>query len=295
MPDTAAADGFVREQGWIWAKLGYRSWWADERFAGPDDTQTNSNARLGKVVPFNRESGGSVGVKTLETQIVAVPLPRTELSVYFPVWQQMTLEDPTQRIVTTGTGDVRTSLEYQITDPGGDAATAVGTEIKIPTTKNEKALTAIPLSEGQVDIALYQATSWDVLPKLRLSLDTLFRYRMRGTFPGSTQEFKPGNEVEVGLSAGGQPVPTIWLSGGLRGLWSTGWTNITENGRATKSGHRNYQQVEGSLYWSWGRLIGGPAKRFAIDLSASWPFAGWDYPRGVNWAVALAWGGVLGK
>lgn len=293
-PRAAAADGFVEPVGSIWVKAGYRSWFADREFAGPNDRNRSDSVELGDPIPFDSTvGGGEIQARSFELQLFVVPLERLEVGLFMPVWQQLRFSNANFRTVTTGTGDVRAQVGYQITPPDLPAATTVSTHLKIPTTQLEVDVRDVPLSEGQVDLAFQQATSWAPIPRLRLTGTTMFRYRFPGRFPGRTDTYKPGNEMVASLDVGGGPVDWLWLQGGVYALWSTGW-ELREGGGASRSEFRAFQEVRGTVYWQWGELIGGSEgalSGFAVDASVAWPFAGRDYPRGLNWAVALAWGG----
>lgn len=298
LPALAHADGFVGEQGSFWAKAGYRHWYADRTFAGPADYRAGNGGgetvELGDPIKFDSNEGGELELEMFEVQADYVPLPRLEVGTYFPAFQYVRFQNRNFVTETRGTGDVRPYVGYQITPPMGNAATTLYVRPKIPTTPIDTSFLSAPLSEGQFDLGFEQVTSWRPIPKLQFTGATLFRYRFPGTFPDSGESYKPGNEMVVRALAGGVPVRSLWVQAGYRGLWSTGWENREAPG-PERTTFRTYQEVVGGVYWSWGKLVGGPAEGFAVDLSASWPFTGRDYPRGLTWAAGLAWSQSFGR
>jgi hypothetical protein len=265
-----------------------RHWYADEAFAGPNDRATNEGVAIGDPIPFDRQTGGEFEMVALEAQVVSVPVERLEVGVYMPVVQHVRFENANFRTVTTGTGDVRPHVGWQVTPAGGEAATTLALRAKLPTTRLEVDAEAVPLSEGQVDLAVEQATSWDPHPRLRLTGVTLFRYRAPGRLPDRDDTYKPGDEMVLRASVGASPLETVWVQAGYRGLWSTGW-ELREGTSAGRSRFRSTQEVRGGIYWKWGALVGGGLHGFALDTSINWPVAGTDYPRGPTWAAAIAW------
>ncbi|MFB6371908.1 MAG: hypothetical protein ABEN55_02050 [Bradymonadaceae bacterium] len=288
LPTPAAAGGFVGPQGHVWAKLGYRVWSADRTFAGPNDRDTSSGVELGDRIAFDSTTGGQMRMRALETQIVGVPLPRLRTSLYMPVVQQIRFENRNFETVTTGSGDIRPAVGYQLTPDGIDVGTTVNLRAKIPTTARTVDAASVPLSEGQFDLAVDQTTTWAPIERLHLTLRTMFRYRAPGELPETGERYKPGDETVVAARIGGQPIESVWLAAGYRGLWSTGWESRT-GGTAGRSEFRMVQNATASVYWSWGDLVGGAAEGFAVDLSATWPWTGRDYPAGPSLAAALAW------
>jgi len=286
-PPSARADGFVAPKGTLWTKIAYRNWFADRTFAGPEDPRV-SEVALGDAIPFDPSVGGELELDAVEVQAEYVPLERLVVGVYFPVVQNIRFENETRLTETTGTGDIRPYVGYQITSPDSKASTTLYLRPKIPTTEFEVSEVTVPLSEGQFDLGVEQVTSWRPIPKLQFTGSTMFRYRFAGEFPGSGAEFKPGNEFVVRGIIGGQPVETLWLKGGYNALWSTGLEN-RETDTPERSDFRSFQQVIGGAYWNWGRFLGGEAEGLALDASITYPFAGRDYPKGITWALGLAW------
>jgi hypothetical protein len=288
MPAEAdAADGFVGSQGDLWAKVAYRTWSADRTFAGPNDRNVFDDVALGDRIEFDPTTGGQMEMDALEVQVEGVPLPRLKVGGYMPVVQRIRFENANFETVTTGTGDVRPYVGYQITEDG-EAATTVHVRGKIPTTSLSVEAASVPLSEGQFDLAVDQTTSWRPIQDLQLTMRTMFRYRAPGRLPSSGEAYKPGDEMVLDGIVGGAPVETVWVKAGYRGLWSTGWES-RESGTAGRSDFRMVQELTGGVYWSVGDLVGGALEGFAVDASVTWPWTGRDYPAGLSWAVGLAW------
>ena len=288
LPSPASADGFVEPKGFVWTEIGYRIWSADETFAGPNARDLSGGVELGDRVPFDSTTGGRMRMQALEAQLVAVPWSRIRLGLYMPLLQQVRFQNTNFETTTTGTGDIRPSVGYQVTPEGLDAATTLHLRAKIPTTTRSLDAASVPLSEGQFDLAIDQTTSWAPVDRLHLTLRTMFRYRAPGKLPTSGERYKPGDETVVEARIGGRPVRTLWLEAGYRGLWSTGWEQRA-SGTAGRTEFRMVQEVTGSIYWNWGNLIGGAVDGGALDLSVAWPWTGRDYPAGPTFAAALAW------
>jgi hypothetical protein len=283
-----ATDGFVGSQGDLWAKVAYRTWSADRTFAGPNDRNVDDGVELGDRIEFDPTTGGEMRMDAFELQVEGVPLPRLRVGGYMPVVQRIRFENANFETTTTGTGDIRPYVGYQISGEEGRAATTVHLRGKIPTTSISVEAASVPLSEGQFDLAVDQTTSWRPIDDLQLTGRTMFRYRAPGKLPTSGEEYKPGDEMVLDGMVGGAPLETLWVSAGYRGLWSTGW-ELRESGTAGRSDFRMVQELTGGVYWSVGDLLGGALEGFAVDASVTWPWTGRDYPAGLSWSAGLAW------
>jgi len=293
-PQSARAGGFVGERGSVWVKMAYRSWQADRTFAGPSDRAVSEGIELGDRIEFDPTTGGQLRMHAFEIQFEGVPYPRLKTGVYAPVFQQISFENRNFETVTTGTGDVRPYVGYQVTPNDASAATTIHLRAKIPTTDIAVSSASVPLSEGQFDFGVDQTTSWRPIDRLQLMLRTLFRYRAPGKLPNSGEQYKPGNETVIDATVGGEPVESLWFKAMYSGLWSTGWES-RESGTAGRSDFRMVQNVGGGVYWSFGDLIGGAARGFALDATVLFPFNGRDYPAGPMWSAGVAWQGLVGS
>lgn len=288
VPREVMASGFVGEQGSVWVKLAYRSWQADETFAGPNDRSLSDGIELGDRIVFDPTTGGELRMQALEVQVEGVPYPGLKTGVYAPVVQQIVFENRNFETVTTGTGDVRPYVGYQLTPDGASAATTIHLRAKIPTTEIAVSSASVPLSEGQFDVGIDQTTSWRPVDRFELTLRTLFRYRAAGELPNSGEQYKPGNETVIDVSAGGEPVESLWIQAMYSGLWSTGWES-RESGTAGRSDFRMVQNAGAGVYWSFGDLLGGAAEGLALDGAVVVPWTGRDYPAGPMWSAGVAW------
>ncbi|MFP4600977.1 MAG: hypothetical protein ACLFVJ_22185 [Persicimonas sp.] len=283
--------GFVGEPGHTWVKLSYMRWQADEVFAGIFDRNASAGVGLGDPIAFDSSVGGHFDSQAVATNLVFIPMERTRLALYFPVYQAATFEDDVFESTTTGTGDVWVSGGYQLTPDDLDVATTVGLQLKVPTTTLPREFENVPLSEGQYDLAVEQVTTWAVLPSVHISLQTLLRRRF--AFSDENRTIKPGDEAELGLAVGGGPLSWLWVKAGYSGLWSTGTEDQTGTGSVSLVSRRHVNEVMAGAYVKWGQLVGPSLDSLALDASASFPVSGQDYPRGLSWSLGVAWSAQL--
>jgi hypothetical protein len=279
--------GYAGEPGRVWAKFSYMNWQADEVFAGIFDRNESDGVELGDPIPFDTSIGGRFDSQSVAANLVLNPIDRASVGLYFPVYQVASFEDDTFESTSTGTGDVWVSTGYQLTPDDLDVATSVGLQLKIPTTELPREFENVPLSEGQYDLAIEQVTTWAASSSIHVSLQTLLRRRF--AFSDGERVIKPGDEAELGLTVGGGPFSWLWLKAGYSGLWSTGAEDQSGSGAVSLISRRHVNEVMAGAYFEWGELISPALDTLALDVSASFPVSGQDYPRGLSWNVGVAW------
>ncbi len=287
LPATAAADGFVGPPGQLWAKVEYSAWGADKKFAGVFDRSASSGIDPGDRIDFDRSTGGRLQTQSLALTAVFVPIRGLETGIYFPFYQRVEFSDAARRSVSAGTGDLRPWVALQLTPPEWNVGTSISVHAKIPLTALPAELETIPLSEGQLDLAIGHETTWWAVPQLGLSLSTMFRRRF--PFVDGDRRLVPGDEVELGLRADIGATPWLWFKIGLDGLWSTGSLDLSGTGAATLRERRQVQNALAGIYLNWGYWLPGQLSGLALDASTSYALNGRDYPAGVTWRAGLAW------
>jgi hypothetical protein len=281
-------DGAAQTPGWLWMKVAFQSWSADERFAGIFDRDGQAGVELGDPIPFDRSTGGQLDSRALALDVRWVPVERLRVGVYMPVVQRTRFEDSTFVSTTTGTGDVRSFVGWELTDGGGPAHTTLVAQLEVPTTTLPVELETVPLGEGQFDASVGQISTWVPWRRVRLTMGTLLRRR----FPLVEEErrLKPGDEAELMLRAVAAPVRWLWLSAAYEGLWSTGFEDRSGEGAVALRSRRQVHDLRAGVYLLWGGWIADELRGLALDASIAFPVAGRDFPRGVSYGVGLAWG-----
>ncbi len=294
----AHASGFAPPQGSVWTKLSFSRWFADKKLAGPFDRDPSAGIELGSPIEFDPSTGGALTTESFNFDLQATPLPRLSLGLFFPAFQSVTFEDSTFVSTTTGTGDARLFAGYQVTEPGGAVATTINLRVKVPTTTPKRGFEFIPLSEGQWDIALEQVTTWAASPALHVTGRTLIRHRRPfedDTGPAELRRvLKPGDEAELGFEVGGAPVEGLWMKVAYNGLWSTGAEDRSGTTTITLRDRRQVHTALVGAYLGFGRWVHPALEGLALDVWASHPFTGQDYPFGLTWSAGLAYAVVLG-
>jgi hypothetical protein len=287
LPAAASAGGFASPKGTWWSKVDYSSWAADGKFAGLFERDLANGVELGDHIEFDPSTGGSLDTQAVSLTTQFVPIDRLVLGLHLPAFQRVVFEDSTFISETTGVGDLRPSIGYQVTPSGMSAATIVALDAKIPLSSPLAGFETIPLSEGQYDFAVRQETSWAPVGRLMITGMTLFRRRT--VFVDDDRRIKPGDEAEASLSIGGAPLSVLWLSAGLHGLWSTGSEDRSNPGAVSLRDRRQIQSFMAGAYLSFGRWLPTALHGLALDLSTRVPVSGQDYPSGASWAAGLAY------
>jgi len=293
---SAAAQGFLPPEGTIWVKVGYTSWSADERYAGPfnpEDLRYDGGTEPGTAIPIKLDSeGSSFSSLSLGLNLQIVPIERFVIGAYFPVYQVSEFTQSDIVTTTTGTGDVFAYLGYQLTPEGIDIGNTMFLHLKLPTTEAELEDLSVPLSEGQLDLALESATTWALLPNLHLTGRLLYRWRTEATSQVGdvTARIKPGNETEVGIELGGAPTSWLWIRGGYRGLFASTQEDRTVANDILALEQRQIQSLEAGVYFQFGHWISPAIAGLALDTWYRHPVAGVDYLRGGMFGVGLAYG-----
>ncbi len=294
-PSPAHASGFMLTNGFappaghVWAKLSYAQWHADKEFAGVLDRNTFDGVHIGDVRPFNDNTMGEVDTHSMGVNLVFAPLERIQIDAYMAPVQQVHFRNTEYDSRAIGTGDVFVAAGYQLVPSPATIATSLGLQVKIPTTPLPKSTESLPLTEGQYDIALEQASTWVPTHSMQVTLRTLVRHRFE--FQDATRRIDPGDEAELGLSVGGGPLSWLWLSGGYAGLWSTGTVDLSGGGPGDIQQIRQLHELWAGTYIKWGELFSNSLSELALDASVRYPIAGRDYPQGLTVSVGLAWGG----
>ncbi|MDD9935682.1 MAG: hypothetical protein OXT09_18870 [Myxococcales bacterium] len=304
----AEESGFIPERGTIWTQLAWQFWRADERYAGPfgadlnfegfvdpadpDPPTTALRVEVGDRVPIKLDvPGATFDNQALFAKLRVVPLPRTMLRLSVPLYQRSVFQQAGTSIITEGTGDIETFIGYMVTPEGGAVGSAFYLHVKIPTTEIAFEDLSVPLSEGQVDVAVEHATSWAVIPRLHLTGRTLFRHRFEAEAEvgGATGRIKPGDEVELGAEVGGEPLPLLWMKTKYQGLWATTAEDrsIERDFRALDKRQIHWWALEG--YYRFGALLSPATEHLAVDLKLRYPLGGVDYLRGPLFYAGLSY------
>lgn len=300
---SAEESGFVPPQGNVWMSAAFERWSADERYAGPfgadagfrglDPDNPGSPIESGDVVPIkldvpeSRSSSEAVVVK-----LRVAPLERVLTGVTLPAYQRSVFEQTGTRVTTAGTGDVFLVAGYQLTPRDLAVGSALYAEAKLPTTQLEVEDLSVPLSEGQVDLGVEQATTWAVLPALHVTGRLLLRHRFEADAQvgGTRARIKPGDEMEAGVEVGGEPVRRVWLKTGYRGLWATASEDRTLARHIRPIEKRQIHWWQAGAYLGFGGWLGQALDGLALDLAFRYPLGGVDYLRGIAWSAGLAYG-----
>jgi hypothetical protein len=289
LPTTATAGGFAPPKGTVWAKIEGSYWRANKRFAGIFDRDPGA-VRVGQRVNFDSATGGSLRVSSLALSLVVVPIERLTVGAYWPALQSATFEDDTFIATTTGVGDLRPSLSYQMTPSTSKIGTTVGLDLKIPLSPLPVDFDNIPLSEGQWDVALRHETTWAAHHRIHLDLLTLLR--VRTVFRDGARRLKPGDEFEAALRVTAAPWKPLWLNVGVGALLSTGGEERSGSGAITLIDRRRVMDARAGAYLDVGE-VGAALTGFGIDLWGRMPFYGEDYPAGSSFGAGIAFGRTI--
>lgn len=299
----AEEGGFVPSEGSVWTAVAFERWSADERYAGPfgpdpafrglDPANPGPQVEPGDTVPIKLDLPESrFATEAVIAKLRVAPLERLLVAVSFPAYRRSVFEQTGTRVTTEGTSDVFATAGYQLTPRGQAVGSALYAHVKVPTTEIELGDLSVPLSEGQVDLGVEQATTWAALPQLHITGSLLFRYRFEGSarVGGTKARVKPGDEMEAGIEVGGAPVQRVWIKTGYRGLWATASEDRTLANDIRPIEKRQIHWWQVGAYLSFGGWLAPALDGLALDLGLRYPLGGVDYLRGVAWSAGLAYG-----
>lgn len=291
--EGTALSGFAPEARTLWLELGGTHWAADSQYAGPfglGELGYEDGRDIGDRIPLSiDEDGGRFRSSTAFVAARVTPIASLSLGAYFPYLQVSELELPSTRTRTVGTGDAHVWAAYHAPPFGERVATTIAFHAKVPTTRASFESLSVPLSEGQVDLAVEQQTSWRPVAGLQISGSLLWRYRFaveRKT--GGTQvRVKPGNETEVSVEVAGAPHPLLWLRATYAALFAQASEDRTVRGFVSAVEQRQVHNVELGAYFSFGDAI--RVDGLALDAWVRHPLGGVDFLRGPSVGGGLAY------
>ena len=293
---VSGTSGFVPSAGSIWVKIGYSFWSADERFAGPlnsADLSFDGGRDPGDRVPLKLDvEGANFTTQSIALNLEVTPVDRFVVGLYFPVFQRTEFDQATIRVITQGTGDLFGYAGVQLTPPGLAIGSSLYLHAKLPTTEVSFEDLSVPLSEGQVDLAVEQVTTWAIRHNLHLSGRLLYRVRfeVEQTVGDSVGRFKPGNETELGLEIGGAPTPALWLRASWNALLASATQDRSIEGDFLAIEQREVHNLEVGAYLQFGHWVAEDLRGVALDAWLRHPAAGSDYPVGPSFGIGLAYG-----
>ena len=143
---------------------------------------------------------------------------RLDMGMYLPLRQRSLLALETIEREQIGFGDLWVNAGWRITPDDLAISSRIITDLKIPLSKTDFEVLTVPLSEGQVDVAVGQMTTWKTEMGIHLTGGMKFRYRAPVTeqVGGVEYELKPGNEFELFAEVAGEALSNTWLSLGWR-------------------------------------------------------------------------------
>lgn len=248
-------------------------WQADERFVGIP----NVKGKPGERVELGTDIGGAELVQTQVALSLALGVhDRAQITAWLP-YLQATFEDDAQGFETVGTGDPIIGADVRVTDH-----LAYGFDVKVPAS-NVPRTQQLPISEGQVDLTLWQRAGWAFGWHGWLSVDSGYRLRfareddLEGV-AGGTIRRKPGNEF-VALVGGG------WRPGEP---WQVRWFALTldfdvlmgADGEELDGADNALQLRRRELIELRTGLLVEPLERLALSVSVGLPLTGLNYPAG---------------
>ncbi len=284
----AEASGFADPVGSLWLKTSFLQWGsASYLFAGPSDRDLTAGVDIGTPIEFDKQTLGTLRTRSVALDVRFVPIEHLTLGIHVPGFQETFFEDTTFVSTTRGSSDIRTVLSYQITPNGSRVATTFNLRVKIPSAPlpDDLSEVPIPISEGQFDVGFEQVTTWKIRPALHLTVRTQARIRLEE----STRNLKPGDEFVAGAEFGGAPWEFLWIKIAYQGLWGGGRENRVGRAFVTVNDPREVHDIILGAYINWGGLITDSLKGLAVDIWASHPFMGQNYPVGLTWSAGLAY------
>lgn len=290
-----AISGFAPQAQSAWVEFGWSNWSADSQYAGPfspGELSYDGGVSLGDRVPISiDEDGGTFSSTSLYLSFRITPVARFSYGAYFPIQQVSVLELPSTRTTTAGTGDVFAWIAYELSRTERVGVSLFG-HVKVPTTQTTFESLTVPLSEGQVDIAVEQQTTFAPIPQLHISGRLLWRYRFQveQEVGGSGVTIKPGNETELGIEFAGAPQRDLWLRATYNGLFAQTSEDRTVAEFIGPRERRQLHTAEFGAYVNFGRWIHEKTDGIALDAWYRHPLGGVDYLRGDAVGIGLAYG-----
>lgn len=278
----ALAGPWTLPAGELRVGIDFIRWQADERFVGIPNVKGKPRERV--------ELGTDIAGAELVQSQVALALTlglhdRVQLTAWLP-YLQATFEDDAQGFETVGTGDPILGADVRVTDH-----LAYGFDVKVPAS-NVPRTRQLPISEGQVDVTVWQRAGWAFGWHGWLSVDSGYRLRFAreddlAGVTGGTIRRKPGNEF-VALVGGG------WRPGAP---WEVRWFALTldldvlmgADGEELDGADNALQLRRRELIELRTGLLVEPLERLALSVSVGLPLTGLNYPAGPRVLASVAY------
>ncbi len=299
--EAAAETGFSRPPGQLWSQISVSHWSSDERFAGPygqGDLTYDGGREVGDRLPISiDERGGTFVAQNIALTTSLGVTNRLDVGGYLPLRQRSVLTLESGEVENTGVGDLWLHGGWRITPDDASVSSRVVTELKIPLSETSFEVLTVPLSEGQLDVALGQVTTWSSEVGVHLTGGMKFRYRAPVTQEVGAVEFqlKPGNEFVLLAEVAGEPLSNTWLSLSWRSTLAQTSEGQSLSGSPEPRERREIHSLGLGTYVSVGRWLPPSLTGLAISGNAQLPVAGVDQLAGPTLTAGLAWQTELWK
>ncbi len=283
-------------KGTIWLQAAVMSSASNQRFAGPyrqGDLDYDGGRSVGDRIPISTdEDGGEFRLTAATLSLRAGITPRLSVGAYFVGIQRSVLLLETLEVRRTGVGDLWTEFAYLVTPLEWGLKFAPIVNVKIPLSKADFEVLSVPLSEGQVDIAVGGVATWVLDPRANVSVGSRYRVRtpVKSDVGAITLEVDPGDELELHGQVSVAPFSTLWLSAGWRSIVASEAKRRVQPLEWEPTERRRLHAAELSAYWIFLSLK-TLRSTFAVSAFAQFPIAGVDMLAGPVFSGGLAWQG----
>lgn len=288
---SVTAGPWMTGKGKLRASVGYVHWIATRRFVGAGNQVQRPNGTLPSPGVSTRLGTDTDGAElTLQAWAISASLgvlDDLDLTLYLPLLRVAFRDDANQDgFDNIGLGDPVFGVAYRMIEN-----LAVSADIKIPVSSVPRTSTDLPISEGQVDLTLWQRSGLgfggeDWSGWVSLDLGYRIRFAFSEELPpaqGGNRAFKPGNEFLVQFGAGVRPfVDWLAIMVGVEMLFgASGEDQSDPAGLVLQLPGREIIELQPKLLFEpgWG---------FGLEVAAGIPLYGKSYPAGPRFFTSVS-------
>lgn len=286
LPAPAGAAGhWTLGAGKLRVELTGIHWSADERFVGVDAVQSadGTTAEPGDRIGLGEPDDPSMAMRLSQLWLKAQlgVFDSLDVSVALPV-QRAVRDEATATLETSGTGDIILGAHWRLAE---HLAYAVDLKLPLSEQPGNPAENRLPISEGQVDLTLWQRAGVGFGWHGWLALDLGYRVRFVTDPFGDTRATRftidPGDEFVWALGSGLRPAAAWgvhWVAVTLdaEGLHGQDEVRISElSGSSSGSNRRALIEVRPGLLFQ-------PLDGLDLAVALGAPVYGRNYPAGLR-------------
>lgn len=280
-PATVLAGAWTQGAGRLTLRETFGYWQTDRKFASSLDTELVFPGRgpvsAGARIPFDPVTGGKLRTLGFTTAATLGVLDWLDVGATLPLlWTDFDTAPVDTVDGRFGVGDLVLSAQA-LAFRHDRIALAGRTEWKLPTGAFDPSIYSAPLTEGQMDLAVYASAGVSLYPHGYANAEVGWKFR----FKNAENKRDPGDELHFQVEGGVDLPYDLLVKVAFDGL-------LGQDGSLDRFGTRT-ELPRRRLFSVWAGLIWKASERLSLETAGRYLIAGEDFPTGFQLFVNAAY------